>query len=263
MTTGIVPTEYSINATIGVIPGTITDSRVGSNDNVPSSIAIILSNVTSAAFPSNQPAVAQQMQVVSTSANDAAAGTGGQQVTITYLTAPFPTNVIEPFKKKTEIITLNGVGAVNTIATDIFRIDGFVISRVGTTGVAAGNISLQSVGGATTFERILAARTGGETCAHYVEKGFGTLIGDLSFGCSTAGGTQLILIVSQSDPVGNRVGIGKLQVELSGSTVARVFSIPKRTTNPDGREVFVLMAVQGRAANQTVSGSFAFIDYPL
>jgi len=263
MTKGIVPPEYPINAAMGVIPGTTVGTRTGTSSNVPSSIAIILSNVTSAAFPSNQPATAQQMQIVSTSANDTAAGIGIQQITITYLTAPFPINTLEPFKKKTEVINMNGVAPVLTNATDIYRIDRFIPTRVGSTGVAMGTISLQSVGGAITFERIEAFETGSNTAAHYVEKGYGTLVTDLAFGCSTAGGTILFLIVSESDPSGNRVGLGQLNTELANNATTRTFQTPRVTTNPDGREVFVLMAIKGRASNQAASGSFSFIDYPL
>jgi hypothetical protein len=263
MVSGLVPIEYYINAAIRNIPGTTTGTKTGGNDNIPSANAIILSNVTSAAFPSNQPVTAQQMQVVSTSANDTAAGIGAQQVEITYLTAPFPTNVIDPFKKKTEIVTLNGLGVVTTTATNIFRIDRFRISRVGSTGVAAGNISLQSVGGATTFERIETGLTGADSAAHYVEKGYGTLLTGLTFGCSTAGGTILYIIITEPDPLGNRVGIGQLRIELANNAVAKVFGSPKFAFNPDGRETFALMAVKGRTANQTASGSFGFVDFPL
>lgn len=263
MIKGIVPAEYPINAALGIIPGTTTGNRTGVNDNLPFTGAIILSNVTSGTFPSNQPVAAQQMQVVSTSANDAAAGTGIQQVTITYLTAPFPINTTEPFKKKTEVVTLNGVGAVLTNATDIYRIDRFVPTRVGSTGVAAGAISLQNTLGTITFERIEVGRTNADTAAHYIEKGFGTLVTGLNFGCTTTGGTILFLIMSESDPSGNRVGVGQLTIELANNAVAREFIVPKITTNPDGREVFVIMAVKGRAANQSASGSFSFIDFPL
>jgi hypothetical protein len=200
---------------------------------------------------------------VSTSALDTGAGAFAQQVLIEYLTAPFPTNVTEPFKRKTEIVTLNGLVPVLTTATDIFRIDRFRLSRVGVNGVTAGAVSLQNTLGTITFESIGVFRTASDTAAHYVQKGYGTLITDLSFGCSTAGGTILFLIVSESDPFGNRVGIGNLRVELANSAIARVFQTPKVTINPDGREVFVLMAVTGRAANQTASGSFGFIDFPL
>lgn len=254
---------YPIAASLGLISGAITGSRTGVNDNVPFANAIILSNATSVTFPSNQPVAAQQMQVVSTSANDVAAGIGVQQVTITYLTAPFPINIIEPFKKKTETITMTGLAPVLTNATDIYRIDRFVPTRVGSTGVATGAISLQNTLGTITYERIDAGRTNANTAAHYVEKGFGTLITGLNFGCTTTGGTILFLIMSESDPLGNRVGVGQLTVELASTSIVREFITPKITTNSDGREVFVIMAVRGRAANQATSGSFDFIDFLL
>lgn len=89
------------------------------------------------------PTVAQQMHVVSTSANDAAAGTGIRTVYIHYL----DTN----YNEQTEIVTLNGVTPVNTVATNILRINGMHAGSVGSGGTAAGNISLTNTGGTVTY----------------------------------------------------------------------------------------------------------------
>lgn len=252
---------YPIAASLGLIPGVTTGNKTGVNDSIPFANAIILSNVTSVTFPSNQPTAAQQMRVVSTSADDTAAGIGVQQVTITYITSP--SNIAEPFKRKTEVITMNGLAPILTSATDIYRIDGFTPTRVGVTGVALGAISLQNTLGTITFERIEVGRTNSDTAAHYVEKGFGTLVTGINFGCTTTGGTILFLLTSKSDPSGNRVGVGQMTTELATNAITNEFTVPKVATNPDGREVFVIMAVKGRAANQAASGSFSFIDFPL
>lgn len=92
------------------------------------------------------PASPIQMAVVSTSANDAAAGTGIRTVEIHYL----DTN----YAKQTEIVTLNGVTPVNTVATNILRVNDFYATTVGSGGLAAGNITLTSVGGAVIYARI-------------------------------------------------------------------------------------------------------------
>lgn len=95
------------------------------------------------------PASPIQMSVVSSSASDTLAGTGVQKVHIHYL----DTNYVE----QSEVISLNGVTPVNTVATNILRINGFHATQVGTGGTSVGNISLTSVGGATTYGFILAA----------------------------------------------------------------------------------------------------------
>lgn len=94
------------------------------------------------------PAAAQQMAVVSTSASDAAAGTGIRTVLIHYL----DTNYIS----QTETVTLNGVTPVNTVATNILRINGLHAQSVGSGGAAAGNISLTNLGATVTYGYIPA-----------------------------------------------------------------------------------------------------------
>lgn len=95
------------------------------------------------------PSAPMQMQIVSTSANDTAAGTGVRTVTIDYLDA----NYIQ----QTLTLTLNGTTPVLTTPTDIFRVNYFHAVTVGSIGNAVGSISLQSVGGAVTYDIITAS----------------------------------------------------------------------------------------------------------
>jgi len=94
------------------------------------------------------PTTPQQMAVVSSSASDAAAGTGIQTVYIHYL----DTN----YNPQSEVVTLNGVTPVNTVATNILRINAFHAQTVGTTGAAVGNISLTNLGATVTYGYIPA-----------------------------------------------------------------------------------------------------------
>lgn len=94
------------------------------------------------------PAGGIQMSVVSTNANDTLAGTGAQKVHIHYLD--------NLYVEHEEILSMNGVTPVNTVATNIFRINGFHSIQVGTGGTTAGNISLTSIGGATTYGILIA-----------------------------------------------------------------------------------------------------------
>lgn len=94
------------------------------------------------------PTTPQQMQVVSTSANDAAAGTGMQTVFLHYLDTNYNT--------QSEIITLNGLTPVTTVATNILRVNAFHAQTVGTGGAAAGNISLTNTAATVTYAYIPA-----------------------------------------------------------------------------------------------------------
>lgn len=99
------------------------------------------------------PASPIQMQVVSTSANDAAAGTGVRTVYIHYL----DTN----YNEQTEIVTLNGLTPVNTVATNILRINSFHAGSVGSGAAAAGTITLKNTAATVTYAQISA---GYNTC---------------------------------------------------------------------------------------------------
>lgn len=254
---GITPDFFTAVAQ-GSIPDSISGSRVGTNEVIPSTIFIILSNITSVTRIANLPPAAQQMQVVSSSANDTAAGTGAQQVELTYLTTP-----ATGFQKKTETVTLNGLIPVLTVNTDIYRIDRFKVSRVGATGTSAGNISLQSVGGATTFEQIPALENDHRSAVHWVQKGFKTTVTDLIAGVSTIGGVIFVLIVFEEDSNGNVVGVANQIFEFGQGSFSHRFNTPPVVANLNGLEKGVLIAVKGRASNQAASGSFRFADLPI
>lgn len=89
-----------------------------------------------------------QMRVVSTSAADdgSPAGTGARTVDIHYLDAAGAT--------QSETVTLNGTSAVNTVATDILRIQDFHVKTVGSGGAVAGVLSLQNTAGTVTYSSI-------------------------------------------------------------------------------------------------------------
>lgn len=89
-----------------------------------------------------------QMRVVSTSANDTANGTGVQQIHFVYLDNNYTVH--------TETVTLNGLTPVNTVATNILRVNAFHAIATGSGAVAAGNISLQNTAGTVTYGFILA-----------------------------------------------------------------------------------------------------------
>lgn len=95
------------------------------------------------------PTGAMQMEVVSTdNTSDKAGGTGALTVHIDYLT-------IDGTEKE-ETVTMNGTTIVNTVATDIFRINAFRVYTTGSTGVAAGTISLRNLNHTTIYSQIAA-----------------------------------------------------------------------------------------------------------
>ena len=98
------------------------------------------------------PATAQQMEVVSSdNTQDKAGGTGATAVTIYYLD--------NAWAEQTEVVLLDGTTPVNTVATNIYRINGFRVTAAGATGKSLGNLSLRNTAGDTTYGYITAGYT--------------------------------------------------------------------------------------------------------
>lgn len=106
------------------------------------------------------PTVAMQMEVVSSSANDAAAGTGARTVKIYYLDSSFV--------EKTEIVTLNGVTPVATTATDIYRINYFRVQTTGTGLANAGDIDIRHLSDTPIYSRIATGINRAFNCVYTV-----------------------------------------------------------------------------------------------
>jgi len=103
-----------------------------------------------------------QRSVVSTSAQDAPAGSGAKKVRITYLTSLYVL--------KTEDVTLNGTNAVNTVASDIRFIEKFQVIQ-GAAAAGAIKIMTATVGGGSEFCGIGVGTYDAFLCHHYVPAG--------------------------------------------------------------------------------------------
>lgn len=105
------------------------------------------------------PASAIAMQVVSTSANDTAGGTGAQKLRIDVLDEDYNLSIIE--------VIPNGTTPVSVPGT-ILRINYMHVSEAGSAGNSVGDISITNVGGTVTYGIIKA---GYNTC----RQAFGTV----------------------------------------------------------------------------------------
>lgn len=95
------------------------------------------------------PSAGQQMSVVSTSASDGVGGTGVRTLDIHYIDA----NGLE----QSENITMNGVAAVNTVATNIRFVQEIHTLTVGTNLAAVGAITIFQIGvPGTVYSQIIA-----------------------------------------------------------------------------------------------------------
>lgn len=110
------------------------------------------------------PTAPMQMQIASTSVDDAAAGTGLRTVEIYYLDADYAEHV--------ETITLNGTTPVLTVATNILRVNQMHAATVGSGTIAAGTVSLTAVGGAVTYSTIPVGRNYSRQAIYTVPAGY-------------------------------------------------------------------------------------------
>lgn len=163
----------------GIYPNRGFDFVLGSNSNVNNTRVDLWEGPTGVyVFP----ATAIQMRVVSTSANDTAAGTGARTVHIHYL----DTNYLEGV----EVVTLNGTTPVNTVATNILRINGFHVTTAGSLGSSAGSISLQDTVGGVTYAFILATFNTAQQAIYTVPAGRTGYISHWQVSSGTATGTH-------------------------------------------------------------------------
>jgi hypothetical protein len=133
----------------------------------------------------NEQTTAVQRSFSSTSANDASAGTGAQQVTFTY----FDASGNGPY---TETDTLNGTTAVNTTATNICFIESIAVSRVGSGASNAGTITMwtTTAGGGTALGTITIGANQTFWCHHYVPVGYTCYVTGIVAGANNNAGAS-------------------------------------------------------------------------
>jgi hypothetical protein len=176
-------------------------------------------------------ATAAQRSLVSSSANDAAAGTGARTVQIKYynnaMEGPFFTTV-----------TLNGTTAVNTTTTDIRFVERMEVLTAGSGAQAAGNIQLRTglAGGGSTFVQIDTGTNQTFYAHHYVAVGETSYVSGISVSHSgTTVGSGAVYRLRKKD-----LGADTPRIQVSdfvrlygqSSTFSRVYQSPIIVTGP-------------------------------
>lgn len=128
------------------------------------------------------PASPIQMKIVSSSIDDTAAGTGARTVDIHYLD--------NTYTQQVEAITLNGTTPVNTVATNILRINNIHTMTAGTNGLPVGNISLQNIAGTITYSYIIAGLNASRQSIYTVPAGKTLYITSWDWGTGNAAGNR-------------------------------------------------------------------------
>lgn len=194
-----------------------------------------------------------QRSLVSTSANDTAAGTGARTVLITYYTSALG----GPY---TETVTLNGTTPVNTVASDICFIEKMVVTTVGSGGVNAGTISLKAStgGGGATIWSIATGANQTFGAHHYVPAGKSCYLTSCAAGVKGADATGAY--IRARDPTNATSAYNQvsdlIRVPSNGQT-SRSYNTPIRITGP---AVMVMWVAPDSSSTRTYYGAFEYYD---
>jgi hypothetical protein len=231
-------------------------ARIGSSQSIGSTSFTILSNAAV-----SQPSTGQGMNVVSTSASDTSNGTGVQQITIDYFTAPSGTT---GWLKKSEVVTLNGVTPVPTVNTDIYRIDRVHTNRVGTNGTPLGTITVKDLTNTILFAQMDIGNNIFERGIFYIPKGYQCVLTDMMIGISSNGGCVFRIFATEEDANGNTVTIGQLSIEMNGpATIDRSFNLPLVVSNPNSKNKAIGIAAIALSGTQSATGTIRFMLQPI
>lgn len=133
------PREFLFAAGFGMIPGYSTVKACGNNPDIDTGTLPEDIWTGGGAYP--WLTAATSLEIVSASANDAAAGTGARTVTIYGLDGSY-----EPV---VQTVTLNGVSAV-AIPTQLLRINYAQVATTGSGHTNAGDLAIRDAGGGAT-----------------------------------------------------------------------------------------------------------------
>ena len=194
------------------------------------------------------------MTLVSSSANDASAGTGARTVIVTYLDQ----TMAGPF---TTTITMNGTTAVTASVSNMCYIEKIQVATVGSTGSNAGILTLKS--GATTVGTVNAGDLQTFWAHHYIPTGKTSYISGFSINSNgtTAGSGAAFVLKASTPTVANTPELivsdfHRLYGQQS-STNTRTYLSPIQVAGPARVRTYVAPETN---TSTTYRAAFDFID---
>jgi hypothetical protein len=175
--------DYLIGIAEGDVANHALFSKLGYSSAAPSGISDVYAANIAYIFP----AAAQQMEVVSSSAQDAAAGSGVKTIRIYYLKNDYTEATVD--------VVLTGTTPLNTSVSDIFRINNVRVIDFGaatTAYQAAGNIDIRNkVSAAIIYSRIALNQTRARNSIYTVPHGKTLYITSFAAGVSKGGSASI------------------------------------------------------------------------
>jgi hypothetical protein len=243
-----IETSFEWAASLGLLPG-VTAGRAGGYVGTSSTAGVAIR----ATSYSPQGTDARR-SLKSNNANDAAAGTGARKIRVTYLNTSF--------ELKTEVVTLNGTTAVNTVAADIAFLEKMEVTEVGTQGGGnVGTISIYTLiaGGGSVWGSIAASDNMTYWAHHYIAGGKTCHLLCIFGGATAVAGT--ITFNRSGNPLGTtepQKGLGATFVHGSTNYTDHEFRIPITITGPDF--VWLVERPTGATAS-TAHGFFEYVEF--
>lgn len=154
---------------LGLVTGFSPVELTGANADVDASAECVWAPGGSVAFP----AAAAGLELVSTDAKDDGdpAGVGARTVRVHYLD--------DAYLPQVEDVTLNGLTAVATVATNILRVNRLEVLTVGSEADPAGAISIRALADTPVYEQIPAGVNESRGAKYTVPSGYNLVVTDL------------------------------------------------------------------------------------
>lgn len=243
----VLPSDQTITVTSSPLPA--TGSKFSFGQITTSALTLVPVEATTYTEVTTN----STMTIVSSSANDTAAGTGARSVTVTYLdqTMAGPSTVT---------VNLNGTTPVS-LTSGMCYIEKIVVATVGSGGTNAGTLTLKT-GGAATVGTVGVGSSQTFWAHHYVPTGKTCFISGFSFGnnSASAGAGGMFILKAGTPTVANTPDIQVSDFCTSpgaASTDTRSYTSPIQVAGPAR-----IRAVVTPYATSTVTqfASFDFID---
>ena len=194
-----------------------------------------------------------QRSFSSTSAADSGAGTGAQQILLTYLDQNFA--VFE------ETVILNGTTPVNTVGTNIAYVESIVVTQTGTpSGSNTGIIQLWTGVNATGTVWGSIAATDNQTfwAAHYVPAGVTCYLVSMEAAAYGLLGTMSLVRMGNPSLTNQPMTqIGPTLLHPAGDQREHTFTVPLGVVGPD---LIVMITHPVAATADTSLGSFEYVQ---
>ena len=192
-----------------------------------------------------QPAGDTQMYIQSTSAEDAAAGSGAEQITIEYFSLAWG-------DMKTVQVVPTGTGQVTLSVSDIYRIHNMYVNKGNN---AVGLITLTNQAASVLYGQIAIYHAFMQRCIFYVGNGRKVTCTELVLGSYSKEGIIGRLFASEEDGDGNVIPRARIVFELVEDTFPYPFEISETVSNPNNKRMAIGLAVTGIAAAQNATGT--------